>query len=235
MTRPLIGITSWRRTLPTDRQYSTDLDTSAYAYQKAVADAGGVPIIIPHTDPALVDYYLDLVDGLVMSGGDDVDPVRYRGFAQDEFRHDRSRDEHEMALVRGAKERQLPTLGICRGLQIAAVALGGTLVQDIPYTEDTHPGKVGEEELTWRHPVTVDPDTILATLVGTNPIVNSLHHQSVDKPGSMTLTASSPDGIHEAAEEGDWFLGVQWHPERLYLEKDEGSANIFAHLISRSS
>lgn len=224
MSRPLIGITTWRRTLATDRQYSTDLDTNAFAYQQAVAECGGTPILIPHVNPDLADQYLDLIDGLLVSGGDDVDPGCYGGHPQDTYRHDASRDAHEIALVLGAKERKIPTFGICRGLQIAAVALGGTLVQDIAHTP-IHPGKIGEEELTWRHDVTIDPESRTGQIVGAKAVVNSLHHQAIDNPGELTITARTVDGVNEGAEYrgGWWFTGVQWHPERLYLEHDQPS------------
>lgn len=233
MSRPFIGITTWRRTLPTDEGYSTDLDTNAFAYQRAIADLGGVPVLLPHINPDYASDYLDHLDGLVVSGGDDVDPAAYGGTPQD-YRHDPSRDAHEANLLRGARERGIPTLGICRGLQIAAVSFGGSLNQDISRSAD-HPGAVGAAELLVRHHVNVAKGSRLAGMIGKRALVNSTHHQAVLDPGDLRAVAHADDGVVEAAEStGDWwFVGVQWHPEFLFADSDRASAALFSAFLDQ--
>lgn len=235
MRRPIIGITTWRRTLQTDQASTTDLDTSAYAYQLAVVRAGGLPILLPHTAPDLAERYLDILDGLIIAGGSDVMPSRYG--CSEKYpgeMYDSDRDKNEINLARAAKEQNLPTLGVCRGFQIVAVAFGGTLIHDIPVT-DVHP-RFGDRDYDedWRHDVTIEPKSRLARLIGHEARVNSLHHQAVDNPGELRIIAHAPDGIVEAADHEEWwFIGVQWHPERIIGESAK-ARQLFQGLISRA-
>jgi putative glutamine amidotransferase len=193
------------------------------AYVTALENAGLIPLIVPPlSNPDAASAILDSVAGLVLTGGEDVDPARYG-----EKRHEKvrsinpARDATEAALIREAKERGTPVLAICRGIQILNVALGGSLVQDIPSQCET---KIAHDEESARdsrtHEITVEPDSLIAAAVGTEHLtVNSFHHQSVKRVADgMRVTARSPDGIIEGIESTDedwWVMAVQWHPEEM--------------------
>ena len=171
-------------------------------------------------------------DGVVLAGGVDVDPARYGvDVPHPTVEVDRQRDSTEFAFFEAARRGSIPTLGICRGMQLLNVALGGTLHQDIPTehpSDITHnvPGKVPERR---DHSVEIRPGTKLADIAGAPTIqVNSRHHQAVDKlaPG-VEVSAVAPDGLVEAFESSEpWLLAVQWHPENL--RRDAPSQRIFA-------
>lgn len=204
-------------------------------YCTPVSDAGGLPIALPY-DLTRVSLYLDLIDGLIVTGGDfDVDPARFG----DTTVHAKvstkdTRTEFEFALVEGALACDMPLLGICGGQQLLHVALGGSLHQHIP---DTVPGALAHEQPNPRtepgHSVAVTPGTKLAEIVGTPELqVNSAHHQAAaDAPGPITVNAVAPDGVIEGIElsEKPFCIGVQWHPEYLI---SAGDGKIFAALVS---
>lgn len=193
------------------------------AYVRALEASGLVPMIVsPLVDQAFVPALLRRVDGLVLTGGEDVDPARY----DDERHHtvervSAERDATELALVGAARELRLPTLAICRGMQVVNVALGGTLVQDIA---SSIAGALPHEQVETRtartHDVTVDEASRLAAALGASRLaVNSMHHQSVARAGEgLRVTARARDGVIEGMESDDpawWMLAVQWHPEEL--------------------
>lgn len=188
-------------------------------YCDAVGEAGGVPFPLPH-QPALANAYLDRLDGLIVTGGAfDIDPALFGATT----RHatvtlKTSRTEFELAMVRGALDRDLPILGICGGEQLLAVALGGTLIQHIP-DEITAP--LAHEQTNPRdqasHEVTLVAGTRLAEIAGCATMaVNSAHHQAVKAvPAGIAVNALSADGLIEGIEDPErcFCLGVQWHPE----------------------
>ncbi len=189
-------------------------------YFAALAEAGALPIALPH-HAELAEAYLDRVDGLLVTGGAfDVDPSLYGGGpAHPSVTLKSGRTDFELAATRGALERDMPVLGICGGQQLLAVAFGGTLIQHIP---DSVEGALQHEQPNPRtepgHEVSVAPDTLLSRAVGgrTRMAVNSAHHQAVDRPGNgAVVNAVAPDGVVEGVEHpGHRFaLGVQWHPE----------------------
>ncbi|HWL82339.1 MAG TPA: gamma-glutamyl-gamma-aminobutyrate hydrolase family protein [Roseomonas sp.] len=188
-------------------------------YFASVARAGGLPIALPHA-PELAEAYLDEIDGLLVTGGAfDVDPALYGGGpAHPTVALKEGRTAFELAMVRGALQRNMPILGICGGQQLLAVALGGTLIQHIP---DSIPDALAHEQPNPRtepgHTVEISEGTLLARLVGgTRMAVNSAHHQAVARPGpGSVINAVAPDGVIEGIEStGHRFaLGVQWHPE----------------------
>lgn len=205
------------------------------AYTSAIARAGMIPLIVAPLASGFADL-IARVDGLVLTGGEDVNPARYGADARtaSDPPHD-DRDASEIALLAAARAARLPTLAICRGLQLANVALGGTLVQDIPSERPSPIAHARSDARTERvHEVRVSDDSLLAAaLGGTALTVNSSHHQSVDRvaPG-LTVSARAADGIVEGAEwtgdDGWWLLGVQWHPEELTGTPEPWDRALFA-------
>ena len=167
-----------------------------------------------------------MIDGLLISGGDDVHPQTYGAEPTVSKRTDSDVDRFEIALIEAAREVDKPVLAICRGLQILNVALGGTLHQEVTsdggvhelITENTDP----EEMNARRHVVRFEPDSILSKLYGSDEAkVNTLHHQGIDRLAEdLIVEGQTDDGLVEAARcKGDWWaLGVQWHPERMDLD-----------------
>ena len=192
------------------------------AYVTALESAGLIPLIVPPLSRAsAAAVILDSVSGLVLTGGEDVDPARYGEKRHEKIRSiNAARDATEIALIEGAKARGKPVLAICRGIQILNVALGGTLVQDIPSQLDT---KIAHDEDSPRnsrsHDISIEPGSLIAKAVGTEHCtVNSFHHQSVKRVADgMRVTARSPDGVIEGLESTDdwWVIAVQWHPEEM--------------------
>lgn len=240
MYRPVIGITAWRQT---QHVWQTDIELfiADTAYVERIKAAGGLPLMIPHIDPDIAAKVMDRLDGLVVIGGDDVDPSSYG--AKDEGHTLKSvpeADLMEVGLVRAAAELGLPILGICRGHQILNIAFGGTLEQHMLSDDeaDVH-GKRPEalsEILAVRHPVRIDTDSILAnTLKSETRTINSTHHQAVKQvaPGFRAI-AWAPDGTIEAIQSNIHpdVLGVQWHPEKLPMPDNQ---EIFEWLVARAA
>jgi len=188
------------------------------AYVYALMRAGLVPLVVPPIlDPEAACAALDGVHGLVLSGGEDVEPGRYGAAPHPKLGEtDRARDAVEVALVAGAERRGLPILAICRGIQILNVALGGTLYQDLA---SERPGPVDHADARSRHGLCVDSGTLLhRTLATAQASVNSRHHQAIrDVAPALHVNAWAEDGVIEGAERkdpgGPWALAVQWHPE----------------------
>jgi putative glutamine amidotransferase len=219
---PRIAITAWRRELPTFVDERTLLYTLADEYVRCVVEAGGLPILVPHVrDEAEADAILDVVDGVLLAGGGDVHPASYGAEVEGSYDIDLAADASEFAIARRAQARRLPTLAICRGMQLVAAANGGTLHQHIIVPGTIHPvSDVPAEVLAARHPVDVVPGSRLAAAFGAGEReVNTIHHQAIDRmPEGFHVTAWAPDGVIEAIEADDpaWaFVGVQWHPEKV--------------------
>ncbi len=232
-TQPLIGVTLDAEQPGGYSKYPWYALRTNYA--DAIAEAGGLPVALPHL-ASLADAYLDRLDGLVVTGGAfDVHPSLYGS----DDRHatvslKEGRTAAELALVRGAIARDLPILGICGGEQLLAVALGGALIQHIP---DSVPGALEHEQASPRHEaghsVTIAPGTLLHGATGASRMqVNSSHHQAVRDPGAFAVVnARAPDGIAEGIEDRRFrfCLGVQWHPEFLV---DPADRRIFAAFVA---
>jgi putative glutamine amidotransferase len=205
------------------------------AYVTALENAGLIPLIVPPLSSAgAAAGVLDSVAGLVLTGGEDVDPARYG-----EQRHEKvravnaERDATEAALIGEARARGMPVLAICRGIQILNVALGGTLIQDIRSQCDT---KIAHDEEGPRdsrsHEVSIEAGSLIAEAVGAEHVtVNSFHHQSVNRVAEgMRVTARSPDGIVEGLESTDkkwWVMAVQWHPEEMTESAEPWDRGLF--------
>ena len=223
--KPVIGITG---------NYDDLTCKLGQGYYKSVVAAGGVPLVIPPVaDKEVILNTLDRIDGLILSGGDDYNPL-WAGEEPSPLLHgvNQERDLPELLMTRLAYNRQIPMLGICRGIQTLAMALGGKVKQDISDIAGLkHSQDADRSEPT--HSVTMDPDSVLHSLYGSEVLnVNSFHHQAVSEAGAkFRVVAKSPDGIVEAMEsiEHKPILGVQWHPECM----EEGQP-LFAWLVNEA-
>jgi putative glutamine amidotransferase len=225
---PRIGITA-------------DPDYDVAEYEQAVRQAGAEPVrLMPDVTRVAAD--LQGLHGLILSGGEDIDPSRYGStpHAQTEAASG-ARDDYELALVREALESQLPVLAICRGLQVANVALGGTLYQHVPDVfgasiVHSRPvdGKI-HRGLIDEHCLTISARSRLARIAGDALVTGSRHHQAVDRVADeLRVVARAPDGVIEALELIDapqFFLAVQWHPESTVALDGGTSAALFAALV----
>ena len=230
---PLIGITG---------NFSDGNLSLAQGYYQSVIRAGGVPLIIPpYEDTDLLINTLDTLDGILLSGGGDINPL-FLGEEPSQGLHSVNpyRDRQELMLVRLAANRQIPILGICRGIQIMNAALGGSLCQDI-YTEaDGTPLKHSQEmdRAFASHTINIAKDSLLYRIMRTEKLpVNSFHHQAVKAPApGFRISATAPDGIIEAIEstEHKSMLGVQWHPECFILNHDRCMMPLFGWLIKEA-
>lgn len=225
---PVIGITTYGRdergryTLPSE-------------YVAAVQRAGGVPLLVPPV-PEHARRYLDLVDGMILAGGGDMDPAHYGGEAHVTlYGIDAQRDGLELALARQIVQRRQPALAICRGMQVLNVALGGTLIEHLP-------AAVGEDVLhraparePTPHAVRIKAGSVLARIAGATEFAPmSWHHQAIraTAPG-LEVVATAPDGTIEAVELAGhpWLIAVQWHPE-LTAEREPSQQRLFDALVA---
>ena len=216
--RPLIGIT-------TDTVDDKPAYYLSFAYATAVEMAGGLPIAIPYrTDHSLIPQYVDLCDGILFTGGDDLDPALYGEQWHPNAGHiDPDRQAFELALLAEVEKRRLPALCICLGCQLLNVSRGGSLYQfipDLPGKEEHR--KVGE--VLQRHEVKLVADSQIGRAIGKSEIsANTYHKQAVKVVGrGLRVVATSPDGIIEGLEDPSFPLlaAVQWHPERLADEPE---------------
>jgi putative glutamine amidotransferase len=207
-------------------------------YIDAVRRAGGRPALLLPGDDTPVEEMLEPFDALLLVGGGDVEPSRYGGEPHTEiYGLEPDRDRLEIALLGTADGRGMPTLAICRGMQVMNVAFGGTLIQHLPdRAEYVEHGKPSGQDLT-RHNVKLAPGSLIAEAAGAEVLSCSTHHhQGVDGVGDgVSATGWSEDGLVEAIErEGGWMLGVQWHPEDD-AERDPAHQAVFDALIARAA
>jgi putative glutamine amidotransferase len=204
-------------------------------YTTAARAAGLRPYILPVLGPDDADALLEGMAGLILSGGEDVDPAHYGAAPHPRLGEVHAgRDAFELALVRAARRRRLPTLAICRGVQVLNVALGGTLVQDLPSEWPqalVHDG--GADRAARVHPVRVLDDTRLARALGSAAVTtNSFHHQALARVADgLRAVAHARDGVIEGVESVSpdwWVLGVQWHPEELTETAERWDRSLFA-------
>jgi putative glutamine amidotransferase len=214
VSKPRIGITS----SPAVHE-NKSVEAINRSYVDAVTRAGGLPFVLPRVDPDDVDEVAAGLDGLLLSGGGDIDPLHYGAPPSPHLAgcHP-EKDDFELALTRAASDLRLPLLGICRGHQVLNVALGGSLEQHLPDVTDVeHRDRSRPAELI--HLVDIDPSSRLGTVMGVTRFgVNSLHHQAVAEPGrGLRPVAWAEDGVVEAVTGfgSRRALGVQWHPELL--------------------
>lgn len=207
-------------------------------YIRAVEAVGGLPVVAPPTeDEEDARRYIDMADALILTGGHDIDPYYYNEDILPECNlPSRRRDVFEMNLLKYALKKKLPVLGICRGIQLINVYMGGTLYQDVIYNRDSklmhyQPGDKGIPV----HRVILEKESTLYKLYGGEIRVNSFHHQQIKDIGKgLRVTGRAPDGVIEVIEgESDEMLlmGLQWHPEMMYDAGIEDMVKIFRLLI----
>lgn len=217
--RPNIGVTPDYH----DRPGQAPIYELKAPYTDAVLRAGGLPLILPYADdPSCVDQYLDRISGLLVTGGAfDIPPSAYGESPREGLGVlKQTRTVFETALMQGALRRNMPVLGVCGGMQLLNIVLGGALVQDIRReVENARDHEQPHDRSQPFHPVDVKEGTLLAEILGSGQVmVNSTHHQAVKRTGErVVVSAVAPDGVVEAIEAPvqSFAIGVQWHPEML--------------------
>ena len=231
MRRPLVGITCYHREGDDRPRFAVPA-----SYVDAVRAGGGQPVLLPpgDEDPAAL---LGTLDGIVLCGGGDIEPERFGASADHDAIYSTcsERDAFELALVEECLRRETPTLAICRGMQILNVALGGDLHLHLPdVVGESVPHRDSRERHT-RHPVRIDPESRLATLLGASEVtVASWHHQAIDRLGAgLRAVAWAEDGTVEAIEvdAAPAMLAIQWHPELQVGEPDGRQRRLFEQLV----
>jgi len=233
MKRPVIGLT-------TDSNDSDDRYLSTMTYAAAIERAGGLPLLLPYAvDHALIPQYVDLLDGICFTGGNDMNPVRYgEEWHPKVSKMDERREKFEFALIAEVEKRRMPALGVCFGSQLMNVHRGGSLTQFLPDQKaDAMEHRYQKEKGPARHPVTLDTNSQLGRAINNpNPSVNTYHKQAVNQLGKgLRVIATAPDGVIEAFEDPTFplFAAVQWHPERLIDEAEHLAP--FKLLVQKSS
>ena len=243
MRRPVIGISGNLIPIENDGVFTGNLRQYIHTdYTSSVERAGGTPLLLPVSDdPEVIRAHAQLCDGIILSGGADVDPILYgeegiqgQGYSMREI------DVYDMELFRAALKQRKPVLGICKGLQIINICFGGTLYQDIPsHREHCIKHTQNTERYQGTHKIRIKEDSVLHGLLPDDTFVNSWHHQAVkDVAPKLTVTAVASDGVVEAAEymeEGQFIMGVQWHPEMMASCGNAEQLGIFKELVRRCS
>lgn len=234
--RPLIGIPCFS-TERADSRRPVYANNKTYVH--AIERAGGVPLLLPPMDLAESRAAaLSALDGLLLTGGGDLDPAYYGEEMLPQCNEpERERDEAEFAFTQDALAERMPILGVCRGMQLLNVTRGGNLIQDLA---TQRPETARHDQLdhprTFRaHSMDINPSSRLGEILGlSQAMVNSLHHQAVDRPGEgVEIVAWSEDGVAEALELRDYpfALAVQYHPEELVTDDDEASVRLFRAFV----
>ena len=238
LKKPIIGISL---DLASDNGKYSYAPSPWYALRKDYSDIvtkfGGIPMMLPYSSKPY--EIVDAIDGLIISGGDeDINPQFYgQEIISDKVKTNNIRAEFEMNLVKKAMESNIPVFGICNGIQVINVVMGGTLIQHIP---DTHNSDINHEQPAPKniptHPIIIKKGTLLDELShNAEVLVNTTHHQAIDEIGKgLVISAKAPDGIIEAIESKNhrFVVGVQWHSE---YENSELDSNLFKKLVEESA
>lgn len=232
MRKPVIGIT-------VDHPSTNDKHESPHSYTLAIDAAGGLPLLLPYRmSHANIPQLVDMLDGVLFSGGNDLDPKSWNESWHPQAKHiDPAREAFERALLAEIQRRRMPVMGICLGSQLMNVSRGGSMRQFIPDEPRNPPIEHRKVQDSWpTHPAAVESDTLLHGIVGASLIeVNSSHKQAMGRIGQgLRVAARAPDGVVEALEDPSlpFFLGVQWHPERMIDSKTHLA--LFERLVAAS-
>lgn len=231
MKQPIIGLTTY----PSSEIHGWHTPT---LYVDAVIRAGGAPVLLPSNAMQSIESWLDCIDGLVVIGGGDIDPSIYGGQDHDTiYNLSGERDTTEMILMRAVIDNFIPTLAICRGMQVLNTVLGGTLHEHLPdaFGESTLHRLPPRNDIL--HIVKLEENSHLSTLLELEIKTASWHHQAIKKLGEgLTPVAWAPDGVIEAVELKNHtnIVAIQWHPE-ITAEYDKGQQGLFDWLIEQSS
>jgi putative glutamine amidotransferase len=234
--KPIIGISAYPRVVETATGPAL-LHTSSRFYVEGVERAGGVPVILPVLDPDVAEELLGAVDGLLLTGGGDVQPSRYGARPIAETHNvDPLRDAFEIRLIQVAIAADMPLLATCRGMQVLNVAMGGSLIQHVPAVT----GQGHDHADRWHegvHRVKIEPDSHLAEALGATEVeVNSIHHQAVDvaAPGTRAVAWAEDDTVEAIEVPGSpQVVAVQWHPE--LLEDWPEQQGLFRQLVEHAA
>ncbi|MCA9760440.1 MAG: gamma-glutamyl-gamma-aminobutyrate hydrolase family protein [Streptococcus sp.] len=230
MSQPIIGISG--NHYKTGDHTEPLLSYTQTCLVNAIEDAGGIPLILPVTRPELAEQYMKLVDKLVLTGGQNVEPIHYQEkLLIDSSNYFPERDRFELALIEAAHHQEKPIFGICRGLQLYNVAQGGSLHQDVLGHWQENTGNQPSQDLYF--PI----ESQLSQIYAQEPTVNSFHRQAINKLApSLEITALSPDKqtieAVQSTRDSHTFLGVQWHPELLYGER-ETENRLFDYIVNQ--
>lgn len=230
MSQPIIGISG--NHYKTGDHTEPLLSYTQTCLVNAIEDAGGIPLIFPVTRPQLAEQYMKLVDKLVLTGGQNVEPIHYQEkLLIDSSNYFPERDRFELALIEAAHHQEKPIFGICRGLQLYNVAQGGSLHQEILGHWQENTGNQPSQDLYF--PI----ESQLSQIYAQEPTVNSFHRQAINKLApSLEIIALSPDKqtieAVQSTRDSHTFLGVQWHPELLYGER-ETENRLFDYIVNQ--
>lgn len=230
MSQPIIGISG--NHYKTGDHTEPLLSYTQTCLVNAIEDAGGIPLILPVTRPELAEQYMKLVDKLVLTGGQNVEPIHYQEkLLIDSSNYFPERDRFELALIEAAHHHEKPIFGICRGLQFYNVAQGGSLHQEVLGHWQENTGNQPSQDLYF--PI----ESQLSQIYAQEPTVNSFHRQAINKLApSLEIIALSPDKqtieAVQSTRDSHTFLGVQWHPELLYGER-ETENRLFDYIVNQ--
>ncbi len=230
MSQPIIGISG--NHYKTGDHTEPLLSYTQTCLVNAIEDAGGIPLILPVTRPELAEQYMKLVDKLVLTGGQNVEPIHYQEkLLIDSSNYFPERDRFELALIEAAHHHEKPIFGICRGLQLYNVAQGGSLHQEVLGHWQENTGNQPSQDLYF--PI----ESQLSQIYAQEPTVNSFHRQAINKLApSLEIIALSPDKqtieAVQSTRDSHTFLGVQWHPELLYGER-ETENRLFDYIVNQ--
>lgn len=230
MSQPIIGISG--NHYKTGDHTEPLLSYTQTCLVNAIEDAGGIPLILPVTRPELAEQYMKLVDKLVLTGGQNVEPIHYQEkLLIDSSNYFPERDRFELALIEAAHHQEKPIFGICRGMQLFNVAQGGSLHQEVLGHWQENTGNQPSQDLYF--PI----ESQLSQIYAQEPTVNSFHRQAINKLApSLEITALSPDKQTiesvQSTRDSHTFLGVQWHPELLYGER-ETENRLFDYIVNQ--
>ena len=236
MKRPIIGITASIEEIT--GRINAFKTTSGIDYSKSVIDGGGIPFILPnHPDEEIIKEQIKVMDGLLLSGGGDLDPFLYgEDCLENVGGISPERDSFEMKILSEFLKTGKPTLGICRGLQLINVYYGGSLYQDTGYIDrkiKINHSHIKLPDLPVHH-IEIEKGNLLYDIFGERARVNSSHHQMIRRLGDgLTAIAASPDGVIEAFQDKshNFFYGVQWHPEMMAARGNENMKKIFSAFV----